>query len=813
MDFTLCAGEVHALCGENGAGKTTLIKVMSGFYVPDEGRVEVGGQHLPASVHAASELGVSVIYQESIACLDLDAVDNIFVGRELGPMAGQLLDRKAMLATARALFRRLGQDLPLNLPLGELSTAQRQIVCMARALSQKCRVLVLDEPTASLSSRECELLFRIVEQLRDEGVGIVYVSHRMEEVFALADRVTVLRDGALVSTRSISEITEPELVALMVGRETELLAHLGARKDSSSKEECLAVRNITQEGTFADISFDVRRGEIVGLAGLVGSGRSEVANAIFGVSDYDSGTVLVDGKPLPKGSLATSIERGLALVPEDRQHMGLVLPMSVSANLTLAVLRSLTRFGLIRRRAENTLAASLAEEMRVRAANLRLPANALSGGNQQKLVLGKWLATKPKLLMLDEPTRGVDVAAKAEIHRRIRDLTDEGMATLVISSELPEILGLCDRILVMREGRIAGELRSAEATEEKILELALPARAADATKPELQVGAKSVTFGQRLRSRRETWLAMMVLAVCLMVGWLQPSFLNPSNLLDVLASAAPTAIVACAVMLVIVTGEIDISVGSIVGLASAVLGLCCYGPAPYMSPAAGAACALLVAVAVGMFNGAVTAWGRVPSIVVTLGTLTVVRGATKMVMKGHSIEGRPDVLRDLATGTWMGVPISVWIAGLVGVVAALMIRYTAFGRRVFAVGSNPSAAPLLGVSVGWTKFLVFTLSGFLAGLAAILLAPKNSIIQPNIGENLELLVVTCVVVGGASILGGRGTVLGVLLAVVLLELVPTTLTYVGAPPQWRLAIQGAFILVAVLADQIVRRQPRHVRSA
>jgi len=809
VDLDIRAGEVHALCGENGAGKSTLIKILSGYYAPDAGHVEIAGERLSPTVHDATAHGVSVIHQESVACLDLDAVDNVFVGRELLHAPGLLLDRESMRRETISLMSRLGESIPIDRPLADLSAAQRQMVGIARALSQRCRLLIMDEPTASLSAREAETLFRIVRQLRNDGVAILYVSHRMEEIFALADRVTVLRDGRKMATRLIGEVTPVSLIELMVGRELEPLDALDASKRNVN-EPALAVNGLSLGGTFDEISLTVGKGEIVGLAGLVGAGRSDVANAIFGVTTYDLGSVEVDGTKLAKGSIAESIERGVALVPEDRQHEGLVLPMSVSENLSLTVLRQLSRWGLVRRRAERELAERLAAELQVRAARLSLPAEALSGGNQQKLVLGKWLATKPHVLILDEPTRGVDVAAKAEIHRRIVELSRDGMATLLISSELPEVLRLSDRIIVMREGRIAGELGRDEATEHSVLQLALPIGAGERTTVSSGGVAGVMKSRPRLANllrRREVWLIGLLALIFAIVGVLKPSFLEMANLWDIAAEASPTAIIACAVTLVVITGEIDISVGSIVGISAAVLGVCSYGPSPPFSVAAGVACALLTAGGLGCLNGLLVTWGRVPSIIATLGMLTALRGVTQLIVQGSSIDGRPDALRDLATGKLMGVPTSVWGAAVVAALACMTAARTSLGRRIYAVGSNLKAAPLLGVSVGFTKFVVFALSGLMAGVAAILLAPKNAVIQPNLGEGLELTVVTCVVVGGTSIRGGRGNIFGTLLAVLLLSLVPTALTYIGAPPQWRLAIQGAFILVAVLADHFTHARP------
>lgn len=809
VNLEIRKGEIHALCGENGAGKSTLIKILGGIYAPDQGKVDIDGQELSPSVAAAAELGVSVIHQELVVCPHLNAIDNIFLGREVQHRSNFFLDWNEMASQARSLIELLGEHIDLNVPVGTLSVAQRQLIGMARALSQNSRLLILDEPTASLSAQEVDALFRIIRRLRQEGVSILYVSHRMEEIFALADRGTVLRDGKHIKTFPMEGMTVEAIVELMVGREIKPFATESVNASGTSEKTVLEVKNLSSNSEFEDISFVVREGEIVGLAGLVGAGRSEVANAIFGVAARDAGEVLIDGKPLKARSIATSIRHGIAMVPEDRQHQGLVLPMSVSENLSLVVLQSLVKWGLIQKQAERVLTDRLTDELRVKSARPSLAAGALSGGNQQKLVLGKWLATKPRLLILDEPTRGVDVAAKAEIHRRIREIASQGIAVLLISSELPEILRLSDRILVMREGQIATELSVEQATEQKILAFALPKKIeASETTRSLHVRSTKASSWSQFAQMRETWLLALLLLTMGYVGYSKPTFLAPANLLDVAAEAAPTMILACAMTLVIVTAEIDISIGSIIGLTGAVLGICCYGPEPLMPVALGAVCAVLVATLMGIINGMLVTWGRVPSIIATLGMLTVLRGATKLVMGGSSIDGRPDSLRTLATGKLLGLPLSIWAAIVVASSVFILIHYTPLGRRIYAVGSNGKAAPLLGISVHRTKFFVFAFSGFMAGLATLLLAPKNAIIQPNLGEGLELLVVTCVVVGGTSIQGGRGRITGTLLAVILLTLVPTALTFIGAPPQWRMAIQGAFILTAVLADHFTLKAQR-----
>jgi rhamnose transport system ATP-binding protein len=488
VSLDIVAGEVHALCGENGAGKSTLIKILAGSVTPDSGgtggEILVNGSAMKlGDVRASESAGIAVIHQESVAFPHLSTFDNIFVGREPKKLGGLFLNRATMRRETKALLQRLGEADAFDpaRPVGELSVAQRQMVGMARALSQDCRLLIMDEPTASLSERETRVLFNLIRQFKSQGVSILYVSHRLDEIFELSDRVTVFRDGKHVATSPIGAMTKDKLIQQMVGRELlatdhDALSNRGVRPALDAKSApLLEVWHLSRAGVFKDISLDVRAGEIVGMAGLVGAGRSEVARCIFGADRADSGQVLVQGKPLPGGSVRAAMDCGVAMVPEDRQHLGLVLQLSVGTNLTLPILRTLTRFGLTSSKRERELVAHLMRDLVVKAASDAAPAQTLSGGNQQKLVIGKWLATKPRVLILDEPTRGVDVGAKAEVHKLIRKLASEGMATLLISSDLPEVLAMSDRILVMRGGALAGEVSRVQATQENILALAIPA--------------------------------------------------------------------------------------------------------------------------------------------------------------------------------------------------------------------------------------------------------------------------------------------------------------------------------------------------
>jgi rhamnose transport system ATP-binding protein len=475
--IVLYPGEAHALLGENGAGKSTLVKILAGVHQPDAGELRVNDESVTLSGPAASRsAGISIIYQEPTLFPDLTVAENIFMGRQ--PLGrGRSIDRGAMNAAAAKVFSQLGVELDPDRQARGLSVADQQIVEIAKALSLDARVLVMDEPTAALTNVEVQRLFEVMRTLRDQGAAVLFISHRLEEVFASCQRVTIMRDGRFVRTAPIEELTIDDIIRSMVGRD---LDSLFPKTVTTPGEVVLEVEHLSRDGVFKDISFTVRRGEIVALAGLVGAGRSEVARAIFGVDRRTSGSVRIGGKELSGGSPQAAMAAGLALVPEDRRQQGLVMDLGIDQNVALASIRRLSRFGLIRRSSERALAMTWAERLQLKFGRMKNAVATLSGGNQQKVVLGKWLARGPSLLIIDEPTRGIDVGTKAEVHRILDGLVADGMAILMISSELPEVLGMADRVLVLHEGRMTAQLSRAEANEDSIMRAAagLPAEAA-----------------------------------------------------------------------------------------------------------------------------------------------------------------------------------------------------------------------------------------------------------------------------------------------------------------------------------------------
>lgn len=476
VSIDVLPGEIHGLCGENGAGKSTLIRCLGGVIAPQSGRITIDNRVLPARVHAAETVaGVAVIHQDPIAFPELRAEDTIFMGREPTRFGGLWLDRRCMRRESRRLLDSLGEKIDLFRPTGELPLAQRQMIAIARALALQCRYLILDEPTASLSVRECSALYRIMRTLADQGVGLLFVSHRLEEVLELTHRVTILRDGSTVGTWPTSSLTRIKLIHYMAGHgiDERPATRTGPQ---IHRPPILSVRQLSSRNRFSNVSFEVGGGEVVGLAGLVGAGRSELARAIAGVDTFDRGEVSLSGQSSSKGNTRRTVRAGLVLVPEDRRTEGLVLPMSVATNIGLADPAGLINMCFLNKRLESQIAAEAIADLSIRANGPSSDVASLSGGNQQKVLIARWLSLRPlpRVLILDEPTRGVDVAAKAEIHMLIRQLADRGTAVVLISSDLSELLSLADRLLVMRQGRIVGDLDAATSDASSVLTLAMP---------------------------------------------------------------------------------------------------------------------------------------------------------------------------------------------------------------------------------------------------------------------------------------------------------------------------------------------------
>jgi rhamnose transport system ATP-binding protein len=805
VSFALHAGEVLALLGENGAGKSTCVKLLAGVIQPDPGgQVLVDGRPVRfASPLDARQNGIAVMHQHPGLFPDLTVAENIFLGR-MRQRAG-LTDVRRMEAEAEALLASVGLQCAPTTLVGRLRISEQQLVEVARALSQQAQVLIMDEPTAALSQREVDRLFALVNTLRARGTAMMFVGHRMDEIFRVADRITVLRDGRLIATEAAASMTRDRAVQLMIGR---ALTTLYPDRTSEPGEVRLEVTGLSRGKTFQNVSFNVRAGEIVGLGGLVGSGRTEVARVLFGIDTADAGVIRLNGEVQQLTSAAEAMRSGIAYVSEDRLGQSLVMDAAILFNASLAVANRATRGGLMSRLRELALVTPHLDRLRLRYASYDQPVSALSGGNQQKVVLAKWLATQPRLLILDEPTQGIDVGSKAEVHAMISALAQEGLAIILISSELPELLGMSDRIVVMREGTVTAELSGAEATQEAVL------LAATGTIPDaVQTGHDHDDHAPRAAATRAWWqrrelgLAVAIAAVIVPVTVINPRMLSGDNLLSISLDAALLAVVAVAQMLVLITRGIDLSVGSVIGLSA-------YGAAvlmhadPGLGVGAGIAAASLLGLGCGFINGLVITRGGVPAIVVTLGTLSIYRGIDAIWAGGHQISADqvPNAWLEVTSLRIAGIPAVVIIALLVMVLAAVVLNRTAIGRELFAIGSNPEAASLVGIRVHRRRLGAFAVAGLLAGFDGALWASRYATVDSRVGTGYELTVIAAVVVGGVAIRGGSGTVLGIAFGGLLLLVIQNGLTLVRIDPLWLQGIYGLVIIAAVTIDTIIARR-------
>ena len=468
IDLVIESGQVHALMGENGAGKSTLMNILTGLFPATTGTILIDNQEVVfPNPQIAEEAGLSFIHQEMNTWSEMTVLENLFLGRELKTSIG-FLDHKAMKMKAQAVFNRLAIDIPLDTIIGQLSVGQQQMIEIAKSLLSEISILIMDEPTAALTDRETETLFGIISSLKSEGVGIVYISHRMEEIFKITDLVTVMRDGVVVDTKPTAETTPKELVKKMVGRE---MSDYYPEKSARIGDIAFEVEHLTGDG-FEDASFYVREGEILGFSGLMGSGRTELMRAIFGLSKKTSGTMKIAGDEIDITTPSQAIQRGIGFLTEDRKEEGLILDFSIKDNMTLPSTKDFSKNGFFDEKTSEDFVLKLIERLHIKSGTPQLAVGNLSGGNQQKVVLAKWIGIAPKILILDEPTRGVDVGAKREIYQLINELAERGVPIIIVSSDLPEVLGISDRIMVMHEGQIMGELSKEEATQEKVMQLA-----------------------------------------------------------------------------------------------------------------------------------------------------------------------------------------------------------------------------------------------------------------------------------------------------------------------------------------------------
>lgn len=802
------AGTVHALVGENGAGKSTLIKIIAGVYQPDSGGMAFNGNSVRwTSPLEARQAGIAVVHQEADLFLDLSVCENVLFASSFPKNAFGLIDWKKAEQRFLHAAQQIGETIPPQLPARQLSSAGRQMTEIMAAVSQDARVIFMDEPTASLSQRECEILFQHIRQWKAQGRCVVYVSHRMEEIMMLADTVTVLRDGEHVLTKPAAALSREEIITAMVGRDAAYPAYLAPRT-GETVFECIALADT--HNRVKQVSLDVKAGEIVGLYGLVGAGRSEWAQMVYGLRQCSSGEMKIDGKTYQPKSPRDAIQQGIVYVPEDRLVDGLFLNQSVQSNLTVTVLHELLHYGCLSSSAETKIAHSIKDEFQIKTNSVQQPVSSLSGGNQQKAVLGRWLSRQPKLVILDEPTRGVDIGAKIEIHRLVRELTSQGMAVVIISSELPEIMAVCDRVSVMCEGNISGEFLRNGMNDEALLNAALPV--AEPLKLDSYSQSEPPSFLNRMINvylhQREAGVAFILAALWLILWIAAPSFRSIDAVASVLLDSAWIMIAAVGMTMVIAAGGIDISIGSLLAL-SAVCGGTLLDQGYPVPVAIGAA--LTCGAFGGFLNGCITYYGGIHSILTTLGTLNIFRALVIYFTGGKWISNLPDSYTWIGRESFCWISLPVWVAAVLVAIASIWLKNTVTGRSIFALGSNPKAALLMGLSQRRIRLLTFMFGGVFVAAAGILHTARHGQVQTNMGMGFELDVIAAAVLGGCSIMGGTGSAIGAALGALLLGTVRSALVALHVSTFYEQAATGVLILFAVTADHLLEKRKRAMR--
>jgi ribose transport system ATP-binding protein len=792
VSFDVRAGEIHALIGENGAGKSTLMRVLAGVYQPDYGRILVGG--VPAVFTSTADAlahGIAMVYQDTRLVPALDGAANLFLGRE--PSRGPLLDRRRMLREGAAGVAALGERIDLLRPVADLSRAESQVLEIARALARAARVLILDEPTSALTAAETEGLFARLRDLRARGVAIVFISHRIPEVLLLADRVTVLKDGERVGTLRIAEASADRLVEMMVGREIALAY--------PPRAAALGPVVLRAEGTPAGggpMRLVVRGGEIVGFGGVQGSGQQELARALFGLHPF-AGTLRLDSNPVVIAGPREAIAAGLIYVPADRRRESLFVPHAIRANIAAAHLHAWSRAGVIDRAREAAEVARQMTALRVRAPSAEQPVGLLSGGNQQKVVFARWFLAAPRVYVFDEPTQGVDVETKLELYRLIRGLARAGAAVIVVSSDVLELIGLSDRIVVFSGGRIAAELPAAGATEEAVIGAAVNMPAADASPtPAAPAARRADRAATRILRRYAPALVLLLVAALLVAATAgrSPYFLTVRNLASLQLQIAPLALAALGQLAVILVGGIDLSVGPVISLVTAIASFLIVDPGG--SVVLGVTVALGAGLAVGATNAVLVEALGIPDLIATLASFSMVQGLALIVRPapGGTVADRfADALTQRVGAL---SPVFVVVFALF-VTAELLLLRGRLGARLYAVGSSPEGARAAGIAVPRIRAACYLGSGLAAAAAGLLVAARIGSGDPQAGTAFTLSSVTAVVVGGASVFGGRGTAAGALLGATLVILVQNVLNQLHVTPYWQYVCTGTLTLAAVAA--------------
>ena len=798
VDVLIMPGEVHAIVGENGAGKSTLIGIAAGVLSANSGAIYYGGKYVKApDPRQMREDGVSVVYQHPALAPDLTVLENL-------QLAAPSLAGAEGAAAAERLLARIATD-ELRMPVGkrvaELSLAQRHIVEIARALATHPKVLFLDEPTEPLQQGDVRKLFDLIGELKRDGVGIVYVSHRLHEVDELADRVSVMRDGEIIDSRLAESITPAEIVALIAGRP---LGQIFPAKATKVGAPLFAVSGLSGRG-FDQVDLIVHAGEIVGLAGIEGEGQREFIRAAAGVDRRHGGEVRVRDIKIAGDSPGAFRRSGIGFVPDDRHAEGVFLNLTLRENYSLGFLDSISHYWVIDRSAEVSRANAITKDLRVRAASVESKLFEMSGGNQQKALFGREISAKPTVLLVDEPTKGVDIGARSEIYQRLRAVADQGLAVLVSSSDGIELEGICDRVLIFARGRIVDELSGAAVTDAAITEANLTATVSRASKT--PAGMQVRRWREFAASDHFPALVLAVLTLIILGGTqaLNGYFLSPFSIKSILSFFSILAFLSSAQLATVLVGAIDLSVGPLAGL--------CVVLASFLAPdgvesgplAAGLIAILMFTTGFGLLQGLLITSLRLPAIVVTIATFIGLQGVS-LLLRPTASGQIDDAISNAAQFPVWFLPAGVVLTLAMVASAEYLLYRTAFGRSFRAVGSSPLASHRLGIDGQRLTWLAFVISGFLAGIGGLMLAGQVGIGSPSTGTDYTLMSITVVVLGGASVAGGRGSFVSTLFGAALVQATSSASSYIDANSSVHYTVIGTLTLLAAIFFSLARRR-------
>lgn len=799
VDVLIMPGEVHAIVGENGAGKSTLIGIAAGVLHADAGAIYYGGKYIAApNPRQMREDGVSVVYQHPALANDLTVLENL-------QLAAPGLAGPGGPAEAERILRRIATD-ELRVPVGrrvsDLSLAQRHVVEIARALATNPKVLFLDEPTEPLQQADVRKLFGLIGELKRDGVGIVYVSHRLHEVDELADRISVMRDGEIIDSRYADTITPAEIVALIAGRP---LGQIFPAKSKVVGAPLFAVSGLSGRG-FDQVSLIVRAGEIVGLAGIEGEGQREFIRAAAGIDRRTGGEVRVARVTISGETPDAFRKAGVGFISDDRHTEGVFLNLTLRENLSLGFLESISRYCVIDRTREADRAKKITKDLHIRAVSIESTLNELSGGNQQKALFGREISAKPTALLVDEPTKGVDIGARSEIYQRLRAIADQGVAVLVSSSDGIELEGLCDRVLIFARGRVVHELTGKAVTDAAITEANLTATVSRTSRT--PGGAQSRRWREFAASDHFPALVLTVLTLIILGGTqaLNEYFLSPFSIKSILSFLSILTFVSSAQLATVLVGAIDLSIGPLAGL--------CVVLASFLAPdgvatgpfAAGLILIVMFATGFGLLQGLLITSLRLPAIVVTIATFIGLQGIS-LLLRPIAAGTIDDALSDAAQFPIWILPAGLVLALVMVGCAEWLLYRTAFGRRFRAVGSSPLASHRLGIDSQRLTWLAFVISGFLTGIGGLMLAGQVGIGSPSTGTDYTLMTITVVVLGGASVTGGRGSFVSILLGAALVQATSSASSYINANSSVHYTVIGGLTLLAAIFFSIARRRP------